>query len=80
MDYSYDELYGVDLTEYLKRTNKSRDKLIFELNQEIKMLKENLQEKIEELGVTDPLIGSIWELLQKKVKHLKRIKKWKPNN
>jgi hypothetical protein len=80
MSYSYDELYGVDLTEYLKRTNKSRDKLIFELNQEIKMLKKNLQEKIEELGVTDPLVGSIWELLQKKEKHLKRIRKWKPNN
>jgi methyl coenzyme M reductase subunit C-like uncharacterized protein (methanogenesis marker protein 7) len=77
MNYSYDELYGVDLNEYLKFHNKTKNQLEKEIERDIKLLKSNLDKLIKERDITDPLIGSVYELLKKKSNHLKRIRKWK---
>jgi len=78
-DFSYDELYGIDLDEYLLKHRKTIDELINEISIDISILENNLRNKI---NCNDDcyLINSIVSLLEKKRKHLDKIKKWKITN
>ncbi len=79
--FTMDELYGVDLLTYLQRVGKTKEDLVKELTEEIRMLDESykklanrnteLTEKELELAV------AIKALYEKKIKHRKRIKNWK---
>jgi len=77
--FSYDELYGVNLDEYCDFHCIEIEYLINKTKKDIFLLKRNLNNLIYEknIPITEPIIGSIYELIQKKEKHLKRLKKWK---
>jgi hypothetical protein len=80
-DYSYDEIYGVDLDTYCKLQGITIDDLIESVEMDIKILKQNLnhqvwgKKNIEEMDFN--LIGTIHAIINKKEKHLKRLKEWK---
>jgi len=77
--FSMDELYGVNLETYLKRVNKTKQKLIDELSAEIKMLDESYQKlasRNQDLSDKElELAVAIKTLYTKKKKHRERILK-----
>ena len=77
--FNYDELYGVNLDEYCNFHNVEIEDLINKTKKDIFILKRNLNKLIYKdcIPITEPIIGSIYELIQKKEKHLKRLIKWK---
>ena len=74
---TYEELYGVNLEEYSKYHNTKPEKLIQKTEKDIELLKKNLHKHTYEIKPTNwELIGQIHKLLNKKIEHLKRLKKW----
>jgi hypothetical protein len=78
---TYDELYGVDLGEYLKFHNKTKEQLLKEIATDIEILQRNYDKyAIRNYELTDEelfLVSKIRNLIEKKRKHYKRIEKWK---
>jgi len=76
----YDIIYGVDLGEYLRFHNKSKEKLIEEIETDIEILQENYQKYAQRnRNLNDDelsIIYNIRNLIEKKRKHLERIKRW----
>ena len=76
---NYDEIYGVDLDTYCKLHGVSVDKLIEKVKTDIKLLQNNLHYLVwvKNVDVCDLLVREVYYLLQKKEKHLQRLKRWK---
>jgi len=78
---NYDIIYGVDLGEYLKIHNKTKEQLEKEIETDIKILQTNYQRYAQRNHtLTDEeleIASAIRKLIEKKRKHLERIKKWK---
>jgi len=76
-NFSYDEIYGIDLNEYLKRQNKKINDLINEIETDINILKDNMRKNIYVNNPNWILIGEIHKVIVKKENHLRRLKEWK---
>lgn len=82
MIYNYDLLYGVNIKEYVKRHNTKIDNIIKKTEIDIAILKENLLKitrgNLKHLPEKYPLIEKeIYDLIDKKKKHLERLKEWR---
>jgi len=77
--HDYNDLYGIDLDEYCSFHSIEIEDLINKTKKDIFILKRNLNKLIYKdcIPITEPIIGSIYELIKKKEKHLERLKKWK---
>ena len=83
-EFNYDEIYGVDITEYCSAHNTSMEDIIKKIKIDINLLKNRLQDLIysENFDKTldyrkkDFLITVIFNLIKKKEAHLERIKNW----
>jgi hypothetical protein len=71
MNYSYDEIYGVDIEEYCSLHNTTPQDLINKINIDIQILKNRLKEIINEDD--HYLISVVYELINKKEKHKDRL-------
>ena len=76
---NYDEIYGVDLPTYCNIHNIRVENLINKVEIDIKLLQNNLHYLVwvKNVDVCDLLVREVYYLLQKKEKHLKRLKKWR---
>jgi len=76
---NYDELYGISIDEYCKYHNTTIDSLISKTSKDIELLKRRLNCLIyeEKVDIGSQLINDVYSLLQKKERHLERLKKWK---
>jgi hypothetical protein len=79
-NFSYDELYGIDINKYCELHSISLEELIEKVNIDISILKRNLHNQTYKEPPNWCLINEIAKLLDKKEKHLKRLKKWKSKN
>ena len=78
---NYDQLYGMTIDEYCKAHNTNVDNLINKTNTDIKLLEKRLKHLVwKDNKLLEPIVGSCFMLLNKKRKHLKRLKKWKKEN
>ena len=78
---NYDKLYGMTLDKYCFIHGTTIDKLIDKVEKDIFLLEDRITTLVwEENLLLDPLVGSCYSLLNKKRKHLKRLKKWKKEN
>lgn len=77
-EIGYDELYGLNIDEYCKAHNISINDLINKTSIDIDLLKKRLQYLIwTKDEILNPLTCEVFKLLNKKQKHLERLKKWK---
>ncbi len=81
---TYEKLYGVSLDEYCKYHNINPERLVQKTKKDIELLKRNLHKHTYEIEPTNwNLVSQIHKLLNKKIKHLERLKEWiktKSNN
>ena len=78
MDFTLDEIYGIDLLEYCRIHSTTVEELIKKTEKDIEILKANLKHVVvDEDRVTDPLVNRICKTISKKEKHLKRLKEWR---
>ena len=80
-EIGYDELYGVNLDEYCKFHQITIDDLMNKTKKDIELLNKRLYIlvcKKNKLG--SQITNEVYKLLQKKKKHLERLKKWKRKN
>jgi len=74
---TYEELYGVSLDEYCKYHNINPERLVQKTKKDIELLKKNLHKHTYEIESTNwNLVSQIHKLLNKKIKHLERLKEW----
>jgi len=74
---NYDELYGVDISKYCKYHNIEPQRLVLKTEKDIELLKANLHKHTYDIEPTNwELVSQIHKLLNKKEKHLKRLKEW----
>jgi len=81
-DFNYDDFYGLTLEEYCDVIGISIETLINKNTKEIEVLKNRLNKlvwaEVQEDDEKIPyLINCIARLIEKKEKHLDRLKKWK---
>ena len=76
MEYTYDQIYGVDLNAYMDRLGISLEDLFLKTLTDIQFLKENLRREVEKKNPDDYLISVIYNTIEKKEKHLERMKEW----
>ena len=76
-----DQIYGCSLGEYLNYLGKTKDDLINELEKEIELLDKSRRHYADNKDnyTLEQLVESteITKLMDKKRKHLKRVKLWK---
>lgn len=77
-DYSYDDIYGVDLETYCKVHNTTIDHLIEKIEIDINLLQSRMGEllEVEWSQQNNALITHIYNLIKKKDKHKERLKEW----
>ena len=77
-EYSYDDIYGIPLGEYLERHGVDLKNLITKVQIDIVLLKENLKRVLEEQRpYPDNYIETvIFQTIKKKEKHLLRLMEW----
>jgi hypothetical protein len=80
MNLTYDELFGVTLTEYLKEHNTNLTSIIEKIEIDIMLLKKNLKNIISMNGILDSKIDIIYKTINKKEKHLNRLIEWSKGN
>ena len=79
-EFSYDQIYGINIDEYCKIQGINIDTLITMIEKDIEILKKNLWKETRETlpGCENwNLIFEIKKTLDKKEKHLKRLKSWR---
>jgi len=76
--YSYDDIYGIPLGEYLERHGVDLKNLISKVQIDIVLLKENLKRVLEEQRPypNNYLETVIYQTIQKKEKHLQHLMEW----
>jgi len=74
-DNIYDEVYGMSLDEYCAVHNTTMELLIGKVAKDVEILKENFKKEYTGMLPT-PLGDKIYEALEKKRKHLDRLKDW----
>ena len=81
MSHTYDEIYGMDLDGYCKLQGVTVDGLIQKVEIDIEILKVRLNEEftidIKDPKYNSPISNTIYSLINKKQKHLNRLKEWK---
>ena len=78
MDYTLEDLYGVDLEEYCRRHGTDIDKLINKTKTDLELLKENLTRLVRDKNdILDYKITVIRNRIIQKEEQLKRLKYWK---
>ena len=75
-EYSYDQIYGVDLNAYMDRLGLSLEDLFLKTTTDIKFLKENLKREVQKDNPDEYLVTVIFNTIEKKEKHLQRMKEW----
>lgn len=78
MTFTYDDIYGIGIEEYLERHNQTLDELIVKNEIDMEILKENLH-KVLNAKLPYPesyLETEVYKSIQKKTKHLNRLKMW----
>jgi hypothetical protein len=74
---TYDELYGINLDEYCEYHDITIDGLVEKVKRDIELLKKNLHKIVRIEGkLLDSRVDRISDLIDKKEKHLKRLKEW----
>ena len=79
-EFSYDQIYGINIDEYCKIQGINIDTLITMIEKDIEILRKNLWKETRETlpGLENwNLIFEIKKTLDKKEKHLKRLQNWK---
>jgi hypothetical protein len=78
MEYSYDELYGVDIEEYCKIHNTTLEDLIQKSEIDIELLRKNMGRLLQEdLTYEEGYITKVlFDLIKKKQKHVDHLKMW----
>jgi hypothetical protein len=78
MNYSYDDIYGISLDEYVKRHGLTLEGLIEKTKVDIGILKENLKKTLEEKKpYPDSYIENvIFQTIRKKEAHLEHLLDW----
>jgi len=79
MNYNLDRLYGVDIEAYCKAHNTDIESLIKKVETDIALLKTNLHKETYKDNPDWNLVSAVHILLNKKEKHLKRLKQWRQN-
>lgn len=77
-NYTYDDIYGISLDEYLARHGVTIDDLINKIKMDIAILKEN-QARVYENKLPYPesyLETIMYEAIKKKEKHLEDLLTW----
>jgi hypothetical protein len=79
MNYTYDDIYGVSLDEYVKRHGLTLEDLIEKTKMDISILKENLSKVLKERRPypDNYLETVIFQTIKKKEKHLEHLSEWK---
>jgi len=77
-EYSYDDIYGISLDEYIKRHGVELHDLIAKVQIDIALLKENLKRVLkEQRPYPDNYIETvIFQTIKKKEKHLQHLLDW----
>ena len=78
MEYSYDEIYGVNIDEYAKLHGTTVQDLIEKTKLDIDILSKRLRYLVqheEKIG-TNHLITVVFNTISKKQKHLSRLEEW----
>ena len=77
-NYSYDEVYGIPLEEYLQRHNLTLEHIIDKINIDISILKENLGRTMDaKLPYPENHIEYVvFNAIKKKQEHLDRLLAW----
>ncbi|BCD61710.1 hypothetical protein NrS5_06 [Nitratiruptor phage NrS-5] len=79
---SLDEIYGIGLDEYCRIQGTTPDQLIQKTKTDMVLLKMRLHHLVwheVQNSHTDELIRVVKEKLERKRKHLERLKKWNKN-
>jgi len=78
MNYSYDDLYGVDLETYLAAHDTSIEQLIEKVDIDIDLLKARLEVLMGEdwINQDNALITYVYNLIKKKQEHKERLNEW----
>jgi len=77
-DFPLDEIFGVDIDGYCKFHGITVDDLMNKSKKDIELLKKRLHTLVHvEDRMLDPVTNEVQKLLNKKEKHLKRLKQWK---
>ena len=79
-NFTNDEIYGVDIFEYCKAHNTSLPALILNVKKDIELLEKNFKYHVFENDIREiELIQEIYNTLEKKKRHLKRLLELKDN-
>jgi len=80
-EFSYDDIYGLDIQEYCDFHGVSIDSLIEKVQKDILLLEKRFQEEfvidVTSENYNSPLSRAIYKLLRSKIKHLDRLLAWK---
>jgi hypothetical protein len=78
MNFTYDDIYGVTLDEYVKRHGLDLEDLINKTKMDIAILKENLGKVIKDkLPYPDSYLETIiFQTIKKKERHLQHLLDW----
>ena len=78
IEYTYDQIYGVDLNAYMDKLGFSLEDLVLKTMADIEFLKKNLRKEVNKPkeNQDDYLITVIFNTINKKEKHLSRIIEW----
>jgi hypothetical protein len=78
MNYTYDDIYGISLDEYVKKHDVTLDDLIEKTKTDILLLKENLSKVLKEKRPypDNYLETVIFQTIKKKEKHLEHLSEW----
>ena len=80
---NYNDLYGISLSEYIKKQNTTLKDLQEKVKTDIDLLKQNLGKVIQKEGISSYAVTLIHNTISKKETHLQRLKDWgmeKDNN
>lgn len=82
MNFTYDDIYGVTLDEYIKRHELTLDDLVNKTKRDINILKENLGKVLKrKLPYPDSYLETvIYQTIKKKEKHLDHLLDWKTSS
>jgi hypothetical protein len=78
MNYSYDEIYGVDLDTYCELHNTSIEQLISKIDIDIEILYRKMKTLIEVHFMEQDIamLTHIYALIKKKTEHKERLRDW----
>lgn len=82
MDFNYDDIYGVDIEQYLKIQGTTLEELMHKIEIDIELMNSNLRTVMaKKLPYPESYLETaIYKAVSKKTKHLSRLQEWAANH